>query len=118
MVLDEAAADATDATASRSIPPRTDHSFASASLAVHLRRGLVGFVAVALAWFSWPRIGVVALAPAAIGVVALRGCPTCWTIGLVQTVARGRLERRCNGSGCSLVDVRAQRSTGIGTVRR
>jgi hypothetical protein len=31
--------------------PRRDHSFASASLAMHLRRGLIGFGAVALAWF-------------------------------------------------------------------
>jgi hypothetical protein len=31
------------------------------------------------------------------GAVALRGCPTCWLVGLVQTVSAGRLAR---GASC------------------
>jgi hypothetical protein len=99
-----------------STAPR-DHSFASPSLAVHLRRGAVGFVAVAMAWFLWPHGGALALASAAIGVVALRGCPTCWTIGLVQTLSRRRFERRCAAGGCRLVDARPHAREGLGTVR-
>ncbi len=66
--------------------------FASKSLTEHLLRGLVGVGALAtLAAYGslgWPML---LLLPVAL--VALRGCPTCWTIGLVQTVwakMRGR----------------------------
>ncbi len=79
-----------------------DHSFASATVGVHLRRGAVGFAALTVALFLWPRVGWVALAPAAVGAVALRGCPTCWTIGLVQTISRSRYRRVCTDGGCRL----------------
>lgn len=47
--------------------------------------------------------GVTLTLPAApLGLVAFRGCPTCWVIGLVQTVSRGRLERRCADGVCTL----------------
>jgi len=63
--------------------------FASATLAGHLLRGVLGIGAIWLAidlsaspWLS-VGLGVVAL-------LAFRGCPMCWTIGLVETV-RARL---------------------------
>jgi len=71
--------------------------FASASLSVHLLRGLAGFSALAgTLWAAqdWP------LAALALGVLALllwRGCPTCWTIGLIETAscrARGACKPR------------------------
>jgi hypothetical protein len=34
--------------------------------------------------------------------VALRGCPMCWTAGLVETVSAGRLRRSCGPGGCTL----------------
>ena len=37
-----------------------------------------------------------------VGVVALRGCPMCWTIGLVQTLTRQRFRRVCTEEGCRL----------------
>lgn len=59
--------------------------FASKSLTEHLLRGLIGVGAlagvVAYGGLVWP---LFVLLPAAL--VALRGCPACWTIGLVQTV--------------------------------
>ena len=79
-----------------------DHSFASATIAAHLRRGILGFGLLAVGVFLWPRVGLLALAPAAVGVVALRGCPTCWTIGLVQTVTRQRFRRDCDEGRCRL----------------
>jgi hypothetical protein len=80
----------------------TDYSFASATVGAHLRRGLLGFVPLALAVVVWPRFGLIALVPAAVGVVALRGCPMCWTVGLIQTVSRQRFRRVCDEQGCRL----------------
>jgi hypothetical protein len=76
--------------------------FASKSLPEHLVRGVAGMAAGALAAFLAPAHPLVALALVAFALVALRGCPTCWTIGLVQTVvarARGAPARRACAFG-------------------
>ncbi len=67
--------------------------FASRTLIEHILRGAVGigalWVAVAIAashpWGS--------LALGALVLLAFRGCPICWTIGLVETAGR-RWRRR------------------------
>jgi hypothetical protein len=81
--------------------------FASASLAAHLARGALGFGLIAAALLFTPRVGAAALLLAPVGLVALRGCPTCWTVGLIQTISAGRLHRTCvdgaeDGAGCTL----------------
>ena len=61
--------------------------FASKTISGHLTRGALGLGALAASgslaaehpWLS------LALIPAAL--LALRGCPLCWTVGLFQTVA-------------------------------
>jgi len=78
-------------------------ALASASVARHLMRGAIGFgliigSALALAVGSGP----VALVLAPIGMVALRGCPTCWIAGLVETISAGRLKHTCTENGCPL----------------
>ncbi|WP_433602115.1 hypothetical protein ACQPXH_10510 [Nocardia sp. CA-135953] len=40
-----------------------------------------------------PAVGPVGLLLLPVGRVALRGCPTCWAIGLLQTLSRSRLQR-------------------------
>lgn len=64
-----------------------DTTFASRSVARHLVRGAVGLVlivaALALVAVRGP-VTLLLLLPAG---VALRGCPTCWALGLVQTRA-------------------------------
>ncbi len=64
--------------------------FASPSLGQHLVRGAIGFGAISAAialgaantaWWTLPA----ALALAGAALVAFRGCPVCWTIGLVET---------------------------------
>lgn len=71
--------------------------FASSSVAEHVLRGVLGLVLA---------VGALVLAPAhpwallgLIGtVVAWRGCPTCWTLGLAWTLSRGRVgcaDRTC-----------------------
>ena len=58
--------------------------FGNRSVVLHLARGVIGFGALAFmltqsGWWS------VALLPVAL--LALKGCPVCWMIGLFETVA-------------------------------
>ncbi|RVX46999.1 hypothetical protein EDD27_9914 [Nonomuraea polychroma] len=86
-------------------------SFASSSLARHLVRGVVGFGALVGSVVLVPVIWPVSLALAALGVLAFRGCPTCWAIGLAQTISRGRLRRSCSDGGCELKVAERPRSS-------
>jgi hypothetical protein len=74
----------------------------STSLARHLTRGMLGFGLIGSAVALIPSVGPAALVLVAPGMVALRGCPTCWLVGLVQTVSAGRLQRNCTDTGCAL----------------
>ena len=71
-----------------------DTTFASSSVPRHLVRGAVGLVLIvaALALVGvWGPATLLLLVPAG---VALRGCPTCWALGLVQTRARCAVRTR------------------------
>ena len=63
-----------------------DSVFGSKSLIGHLLRGLTGFVAVywAFTYQSEPVLAVLAIGAA---FVLFRGCPVCWTVGLMETIA-------------------------------
>lgn len=76
--------------------------FASASLFRHVARGAVGFGGLIGAFALLPSVGLVSLLLLPVGVVALRGCPMCWAIGLAQTISRGRLQRNCDDGRCRL----------------
>ncbi|MFD3510761.1 hypothetical protein [Nocardia sp. NPDC058666] len=76
--------------------------FASKSMVEHLVRGGVGFGALIGAVVLIPVVGAVSLLLLPVGFVALRGCPMCWAIGLVQTLSRGRLQRSCADGQCTL----------------
>ncbi|MFJ9943604.1 hypothetical protein [Streptomyces erythrochromogenes] len=76
--------------------------FASASVPRHLARGGVGFGALIAAFALIPVFGPATLLLAPVGLVALRGCPMCWAIGLAETVSRGRLRRECTDGRCEL----------------
>jgi uncharacterized RDD family membrane protein YckC len=77
--------------------------FASASIARHLARGAIGFGLVGAALVLTASVGPVALLLAPLGMVALRGCPMCWTVGLIETVSAGRMRRSCTDAGCGVV---------------
>ncbi|WP_433248925.1 hypothetical protein [Actinomadura nitritigenes] len=68
----------------------------------HLLRGAVGFGALAGAFALVPLIGIAGLVLAPVGLVALRGCPACWFMGLAEALSRGRLERTCEDGVCEL----------------
>ncbi|MCT2594449.1 hypothetical protein LHJ74_31850 [Streptomyces sp. N2-109] len=77
-------------------------SFASSSLPRHLVRGALGFGALIGSVVLLGVIGPWSLLLAPAGLVALRGCPACWALGLRETLSRGRLERTCVDGRCEL----------------
>jgi hypothetical protein len=62
--------------------------FASSSLGEHLARGVVGICALNFAISISEQHPVYSLALGVVSLLAFRGCPTCWTIGLVETTYR------------------------------
>ncbi|MFE1267032.1 hypothetical protein [Streptomyces sp. NPDC058758] len=82
---------------------RPGPDFSSSSVPRHLARGALGFGLVIGSVALVPVAGPVALLAAPLALVAFRGCPTCWMVGLAQTISRGRLERRCADGVCTLV---------------
>jgi hypothetical protein len=77
------------------MPEHNPGPFASASIARHLARGAVGFTLIGAAFVLAAGGAPLALALVVPGALALRGCPTCWLVGLAQTVSAGRLQRSC-----------------------
>jgi hypothetical protein len=63
---------------------------------------MIGFGLIGTALALTPSIGPLALLLAPLGMIALRGCPTCWILGLIQTISAGQSRRTCNGTDCSL----------------
>jgi hypothetical protein len=82
-----------------------EYSFASKTIARHLLRGTVGLSLLVAAFALIGEVGPVSLLLALPAVVALRGCPTCWALGLTQTISRGRRERSCADGSCQLITV-------------
>jgi hypothetical protein len=69
---------------------------ASGSVREHLFRGATGLTAAALAIVLLAVVGPVALVLLPVTAAAWRGCPTCWTVGLLGTLADERDRRRCS----------------------
>jgi hypothetical protein len=76
--------------------------FASKSIFAHLARGAVGFGALVGSVVLIPAVGPLSLSLLPVALIALRGCPTCWAIGLIQTLSKGRLQRSCEDGQCTL----------------
>jgi hypothetical protein len=68
-----------------------DSVFGSKSLIGHLLRGLIGFVAVYWAFTHQSEL-VLSVPATGAALVLFRGCPVCWTVGLMETIA-GKLRR-------------------------
>jgi hypothetical protein len=75
---------------------------ANAPIARHLIRGAIGFGLIGSAFALTSTAGPAALLLAAPGMLALRGCPTCWLVGLIQKISAGRLQRSCTDGRCTL----------------
>jgi hypothetical protein len=87
--------------------PSKPSPLASGSVPRHLARGAVGFALIGGSLALLSVAGPAALALVPFGLLALRGCPTCWAVGLMQTISAGRLERECDQGGCSLAAAHA-----------
>ena len=68
--------------------------FASATFAEHILRGLTGLGAIAAAIWLGHTPGTAALVGSVglglVALCALRGCPICWTTGLIEMVRSRR----------------------------
>jgi hypothetical protein len=84
------------------MPEHHRGGFASGSLTVHLTRGALGFGLLGSALALTQIVGLRALLLAVPGVIALRGCPTCWLLGLIEILTARRLRRVCDEHGCGL----------------
>ena len=63
--------------------------FASKTIVAHVVRGLIAAALIAWAVLHESSNPAFAVAAAVLAVVAMRGCPLCWTMGLVETCSRG-----------------------------
>ncbi|QTE03052.1 hypothetical protein [Streptomyces cyanogenus] len=77
-------------------------NFASKSVPRHLARGAIGFGLIIGSLALVPVAGPATLLAAPLALIAFRGCPTCWMVGLAQTISLGRLERQCVDGVCTL----------------
>jgi hypothetical protein len=59
--------------------------FASRTLLIHLVRGVIAFSALAWALQHQDSL-LVSLLAFTVALIAFRGCPMCWTVGLVETL--------------------------------
>jgi hypothetical protein len=80
----------------------SEQSFASKSLTRHIIRGVVGFGALIGSVALISLVGPISLLLVPIALVAFRGCPTCWLVGLGETISMGRLKRSCVDGRCEL----------------
>jgi hypothetical protein len=89
--------------------------FGSKTILRHLARGAVGVGTMGFALWGVAAHPWLPLAALPIALVAFRGCPTCWTVGLMQTIVaklRGKsTEGLCLDGSCALHQA-LQRQTG------
>lgn len=65
--------------------------FSSRSVWVHLLRGCIGFGCLGLALFQLTHSPLWSILLLIAGIAMLRGCPACWTIGLIETIRKRRV---------------------------
>ncbi len=79
-------------------------AFGSRSVTMHLLRGLFGFALLGIALAFASQLGWWTILPVVAALVLFRGCPTCWTAGLIETVLRRRKkggEQSCVDGSCA-----------------
>jgi len=90
--------------------------FGSKTILGHLARGAVGVGTMGFALSEAAAHPWLPLAALPIALVAFRGCPTCWTVGLVQTVVAklwGKsTEGSCLDGSCALHAHRVRQTEG------
>jgi hypothetical protein len=74
--------------------------FKSRSVTGHLLRGVLGFGFAAIALLYAPVLGWWTLIPGLGALVCFRGCPTCWTAGLIEAVIHRKTGAACVAGSC------------------
>ncbi len=69
---------------------------ASRSVRGHLLRGAVGLIAAIVAIALVAVVGPISLVLLLVTLYAWRGCPTCWTVGLLNTLADDHARHACS----------------------
>ena len=82
--------------------------FGSAFLCAHLMRGAAAAALLAWAIFHQTAHPFLSLGAGVAALVALRGCPMCWTVGLVETLSQGR---------CDSIDARSTNNAAGESIR-
>ena len=77
--------------------------FASKTIAAHLARGVIAAALIMWALLHQSSEPVFAVVAGVVAMVAMRGCPLCWTVGLVETIGErlGVHRGHASSSGCS-----------------
>jgi hypothetical protein len=60
--------------------------FASRTIAAHLSRGVIAVLLITWAWLHQSSNPAFAVAAGVLAVAAMKGCPLCWTLGLLETI--------------------------------
>ena len=60
--------------------------FASNTIAAHIVRGVIAAALIAWALLHQSSNPAFAVAAGVVAVAAMRGCPLCWTLGLLETI--------------------------------
>ena len=79
--------------------------FASRTLVEHLARGALGLGALALSVALGTDAPWLLALTLPVALLALRGCPMCWTVGLIETLVaklQGRSIHACVDGSCAL----------------
>jgi hypothetical protein len=76
-------------------PPSRRSPLASSSLRAHVVRGAAGLLIAGLAIGLLAVVGPISLTLLPVTAILWRGCPTCWTVGLLGTLAENRARRGC-----------------------
>jgi hypothetical protein len=73
------------------VPQPVEHSvFCSPTVTRHVLRGAAGFLLAIWALSYAPLHPILATGAGVLALVAWRGCPMCWTVGLFETVITSR----------------------------
>lgn len=74
--------------------------FGNKSITIHLIRGVLGLGALYAALSALPTTPWLSVILVPVALFMLKGCPTCWTLGLVETVAMA-IHRRVDAANSS-----------------
>ena len=75
--------------------------FKSGGVVGQILRGVLGFGLLFMGMLYSQVLGWWTLAPLAGALVCFRGCPLCWTVGLVETVLHQKAHKSCIDGSCA-----------------